>query len=511
MSTYPDVTRGRGPVVPGATGRRRIRVPRQRVVTTTTPVGREPQGIPRWQRRFSTAVALSDLTTITVVVSMCVLVGLTGFEAGDRARIASGLLAAALMAVALPLSRAWDGRVLGQGATEFVRLGRAVLLADVALAFGGLALMVQSAREWVFLLVPVTGLACLAMRFVLRKALHHQRRNGRGLTPVLAVGSEEAVADLVRRTRRDPYFGWEITGACTPTGRGTNGGLNVDGVRVVGDLDSVPNLARGAEHHVVAVCQAPGWGPARLHRLAWQLEGTNAELAVDPGLMEIAGPRMHITPVDGMPLLRLSHPRFTGVARILKTAMDRTVAGLLLLVAAPVFVGLALAVRLHDGGPVFFTQERVGTNGRTFRMIKFRSMCTDAEARLAALAHANDGAGPLFKMREDPRVTPVGRFLRKYSMDELPQLLNVLNGSMSLVGPRPPLPREVAGYADDARRRLLVRPGMTGLWQVSGRSTLTWEESVRLDLRYVENWSLALDFIIIWKTFGAVLRSRGAY
>ncbi|OLL73598.1 Undecaprenyl-phosphate galactosephosphotransferase [Pseudonocardia sp. Ae168_Ps1] len=153
----------------------------------------------------------------------------------------------------------------------------------------------------------------------------------------------------------------------------------------------------------------------------------------------------------------------------------------------------------------------MGTHGRTFRMVKFRSMVTDAEARLTDLARQNDGAGPLFKMRRDPRVTPVGALLRKYSLDELPQLLNVLNGSMSLVGPRPTLPREVAAYADDARRRLLVRPGMTGLWQVSGRSSLTWEESVRLDLRYVENWSVALDLLIVWKTFGAVLRGRGAY
>ncbi|MET0188124.1 MAG: sugar transferase, partial [Pseudonocardia sediminis] len=195
MSTFPDVTRGMDPTVPGMTARRRHQVPRQRGLATMA--GPSPKDAPRWQRRFSAMVAVSDVATIAVVVTVCVFVGLPGFEAGDRARIASGLLAAALMVVALPLSRAWDGRVLGQGATEFIRLGRAVLLADIALAFGGLALMVQSTREWVFLLIPVTGLFCLATRFVLRKALHRQRRNGRGLTPVLAVGSEEAVADLV--------------------------------------------------------------------------------------------------------------------------------------------------------------------------------------------------------------------------------------------------------------------------------------------------------------------------
>ncbi len=371
--------------------------------------------------------------------------------------------------------------------------------------------MVESVRIWVFVLTPLTGCLCLVARFVLRKWLHRQRRAGRCALPVLAVGSEEAVCDLVRRTRRDPFFGWKVTAACTPTGTGTGGGLDVDGVDVLGDLDSVPGVAAAHDHRVVAVCRAPGWGPTRLRRLAWELEGTNAELAVDPGLMEVAGPRMHIAPIDGLPLLLLSHPRFTGTARLLKAAVDRCVAALLLLLTAPLFLAVSIAVRLSDGGPVFFRQERVGQHGRRFMMIKFRSMSRDAEARLAELTESNDGAGPLFKMHTDPRVTSVGQLLRRYSLDELPQLLNVLNGTMSLVGPRPPLPIEVQTYADDARRRLLVRPGMTGLWQVSGRSSLTWEESVRLDLRYVENWSLALDFVIIWKTFGAVFLARGAY
>lgn len=499
MSTDHDVSR-----LPERT------VPSPRVAT---PAGgrRDPlPGTPRWQRRFTALVVLGDLTTVALLTAGAVLVGLTGLEAADRARIGSGLIAAGLLAVALPVSRAWDGRVLGTGSAEFVRLGRAVVLADVVLALGGLALMVDSSREWVFLLVPGTGVALLGVRFALRKALHLQRGRGRGLAPVLAVGEEACVADLIRRTRRDPYFGWRVTGVCTPTGTGTGGGYVVDGVPVLGDLDAVTGLARDGGHRVVAICRSPGWGPARLHRLAWDLEGSATELAVDPGLMEIAGPRMHITPVDGMPLLRLSEPRFSGASKIVKYVADRAVAALLMLVVGPLFLVLAAAVKLGDGGPVFFRQERVGTHGRTFGMLKFRSMCVDAEARLASLAN-DHGDGPLFKMRRDPRVTRVGAFLRKYSLDELPQLLNVLGGSMSLVGPRPPLPREVATYADDARRRLLVKPGMTGLWQVSGRSSLTWEESVRLDLRYVENWTPALDLLILWKTVGAVLRSRGAY
>jgi exopolysaccharide biosynthesis polyprenyl glycosylphosphotransferase len=327
---------------------------------------------------------------------------------------------------------------------------------------------------------------------------------------VLVVGSCEAVADLIRRTRRDRHFGWSVEGVCTPTGTGPNGSMDVEGVRVVGDLSSVNRVVRRSGYRVVAVAPAPGWGPRRLHELAWQLEGTNTELAVNPGLMEIAGPRLHITPVDGLPLVRLTHPQFTGGKRLLKNAVDRVGAAITLLIVAPLVLVIALAV-CADGGPAFYLQERVGVGGRTFRMVKFRSMRVNADRELARLTNRNEGAGPLFKMRHDPRVTRVGAVLRRYSLDELPQLFNVLTGSMSLVGPRPPLPREVEAYGDDARRRLLVRPGMTGLWQVSGRSELSWEETVRLDLRYVENWSITLDCMILWKTINAVTRGHGAY
>ncbi|MCA1709091.1 MAG: sugar transferase, partial [Actinobacteria bacterium] len=185
-------------------------------------------------------------------------------------------------------------------------------------------------------------------------------------------------------------------------------------------------------------------------------------------------------------------------------------AGLLLVLVAPVLLGIAIAVRC-DGGPVLFRQSRVGRHGKPFRMIKFRSMERNAEERRSEFEDSNDADGPLFKLVDDPRVTKVGAFLRRYSLDELPQLFNVLTGSMSLVGPRPPLPAEVATYSRDAQRKLLVKPGLTGLWQISGRSDLSWEESVRLDLRYVENWSLALDALIIWRTVGAVVQGTGAY
>jgi exopolysaccharide biosynthesis polyprenyl glycosylphosphotransferase len=235
------------------------------------------------------------------------------------------------------------------------------------------------------------------------------------------------------------------------------------------------------------------------------------ELLVAPGLVEVAGPRLHIRPFEGLPLLSVEQPRFEGWRRVIKSAMDRSVAFGALLVFAPVFGLLALAVRLSSPGPVFYRQQRVGLGGEPFTMLKFRSMVQDADDLIAGLSDGNDADGLLFKMRADPRVTPVGRWLRRLSLDELPQLVNVLNGTMSLVGPRPPLPREVALYDSSVSRRLLVKPGLTGLWQISGRSDLPWEEAVRLDLRYVENWSLALDVQILWKTARAVVTASGAY
>ena len=206
---------------------------------------------------------------------------------------------------------------------------------------------------------------------------------------------------------------------------------------------------------------------------------------------------------------------FAGAGRarpalVVKQAVDFIGAIVILAMLLPVLLAVAIAVRL-DGGPVFFTQTRIGRSGQTFRMVKFRSMIVNAEAVKQQLMSQNEGSGPLFKMRNDPRITKVGHFIRKYSIDELPQLINVLTGSMSLIGPRPHLPAETARYSGTARRRLAVRPGLTGLWQVSGRSDLSWEESVALDLRYVEQWSLAMDAKIVAKTFGAVLAGKGAY
>jgi len=471
-----------------------------------------PAPMPRahWESNYMAAVIVTDVVAVSVAVLLGYLLGLGSYVPQFGVSPGVGILSGILLIGALLASRSWDPRILGQGSEEFSRLIRAVVTSAVALGLLGLAFTATAARPWVFGLIPLAGLLACVFRLLLRLRIHRLRDRGHCALSVLAVGPANAVIDLVDRTRRDRHRGWVVSGVCTPTGAAPDGGDTLLEVPVLGDLDAVADVARSGEYRVVAVCPTPGWSSKRLHELAWSLEDVAAELVVDPGLMEVAGPRLHVDPVDGFPLLRLTRPTFTGVPWLVKHAVDRLGSVLLLLLTAPLFLALAIGVKL-DGGPVFFRQTRVGKHGREFRMLKFRSMVVDAEQRKTELTAHNDGAGPLFKMRRDPRVTRFGAFLRRYSLDEVPQLLNVLAGQMSLVGPRPPLPKEVAAYALDAQRRLLVKPGLTGLWQISGRSDLSWEQSVRLDLRYVENWNLALDAQILWKTFGAVVHSRGAY
>ena len=464
-----------------------------------------------WERRYARTTIVSDVVAIAIVVFVGYLWGF-GKDLPKLGDVAPGvgIVAALPMLLGMVVWRAWDPRVLGQGPEEFSRVIKAVVTGAVILGLLGLAMQATAPRPWVFGLMPAAGILAVIFRLALRKRLHHLRDKGECALSVLVIGEVDSLVDLIDRTRRDHRRGWVVSGVCTPTGTGPDGATEILSVPVLGDLDAVADVVRSSDFRVVAVCPTAGWTSRRLHQLAWDLEDHPAELVVDPGLMEIAGPRLHVDPVDGLPLLRLTRPTFTGTPWIVKHIVDRLGSVLLLLLALPLMLAIAVAVKV-DGGPVFFRQMRVGRHGHEFGMFKFRSMVVNAESRLAEFTTANDGAGPLFKMKSDPRVTRVGAILRRYSLDELPQLLNVIAGSMSLVGPRPPLPREVMSYGLDARRKLMVKPGLTGLWQISGRSDLSWEQSVRLDLRYVENWNLALDGQILWKTLGAVLGSRGAY
>jgi exopolysaccharide biosynthesis polyprenyl glycosylphosphotransferase len=454
-----------------------------------------------WQSPFRRRVIVVDLLAVTTASAAYAL----GGSATAPVFVPFAVAVLLLTAFSLAAGGAWDTTVLGDGSEEFTRLLRAHVAASATICMVCLALHLPEGRPWAFGVVPLTGALAAMGRFVLRKRLHWRRRRGEGLARVLSVGTDESVASLAARMARAPHHGLMIAAACTPAGVGWIGD-----VPVVGDLDDVAAAAIEGQYDIVSVAQAPGWTTRRLQRLAWQLEGSGTDLFVDPGLMELAGPRLHVANIDGLPLLRLTQPAFTGWRRLLKGAIDRVAAALILIPILPLIAGLAIALK-RDGGPVFFRQTRVGLNGREFRMIKFRSMVEGSEHRVAEFESLNEAAGPLFKMRDDPRITPIGRVLRRYSLDELPQLLNVLGGSMSLVGPRPPLPTEVVGYDQDARRRLLVKPGMTGLWQVSGRSNLSWQDSVRLDLRYVENWTIALDVQILIKTIRAVVAGDGAY
>jgi exopolysaccharide biosynthesis polyprenyl glycosylphosphotransferase len=480
------------------------------------PVG-EPTKLPvaSWEPAFRRYVVLSD---VLVALGIALIVG--GLISAEGAALFKDLVLGGLTVLvvlaSLALNRCWHLSTLGQGAEEYVRVGRGMVAAAVVLGLAGLATGVVSARPWVFLVVPSIALVTLLSRYLLRQVLHRHRAGGECLLPVMAAGSVETVRDLIDRTEAASHIGWRVAAVCTADGTSSRHALDddidhVDGVSVVGRLDEVADHVRRGGYRIVAVTADPYWTPRRLQQLAWKLEGSGAEMVVAPTLMEVAGPRLHVSGVLGMPLLRVSAPVFTGMRKVIKGIFDRIGAFLILAMCLPAMALAALAIMIDSRGPVFYTQRRVGKSGREFTMVKFRTMVRDADRRKAELAAQSDGAGLLFKMRKDPRITRVGAILRRYSIDELPQLLNVLTGSMSLVGPRPPLPEETARYEPDVRRRLLVKPGLTGLWQVSGRSDLPWEEAVRLDLRYVEDWSLALDAMILWKTFRAVLGGQGAY
>ena len=276
-------------------------------------------------------------------------------------------------------------------------------------------------------------------------------------------------------------------------------------------FDGSPEVAQ--RHHADALVVLPGarLTHAEVRRLHWALEGVGTELYLGTGLLDVEPQRTRVVSTAGIDILHITRPDLGGPRRLVKDVVERTLALVAFVMFLPLLGALCLAIRLETPGPALFRQERVGRNGIAFTMLKLRSMGVDAEVARADLVDGNEKDEVLFKIKHDPRITPLGRRLRRYSLDELPQLWNVVRGDMSLVGPRPALPSEVALYDVDPRRRLVVKPGVTGLWQVSGRSDLTWAESVRLDLKYVDNWSLGLDARILVRTVRAVLGHRGAY
>jgi len=413
-----------------------------------------------------------------------------------------------LWLVAVGLAGGYDERFIGLGPDEFRRVLQAGVCLTAGVAIMAYATKTDLARGYVLIALPaVTGIGVLG-RFTLRKRLHKLRRLGSCMHKVVVVGHSPVAADLVGLLNRETYHGLSVVAACVA---GPDVPADIGGIPVIRGLDDVAAVAERYEADTVAVLACPEMSGVRLRELAWELEKTDTDLCVAPALLDVAGPRTTIRPVAGLPLLHMDHPEFTGARQVIKTVFDRACAASALLILSPGLAVMAAIIRLSDGGPALFRQTRVGRDGRAFTLYKFRTMVPDAEDRKAELTALNETDAVLFKIRRDPRVTAVGARLRRWSVDELPQLINVLRGDMSLVGPRPALPEEAARYADHVRRRLVVRPGLTGLWQVSGRSNLSWEESVRLDLSYVENWSFVLDLQILWKTWSAVVHGRGAY
>jgi exopolysaccharide biosynthesis polyprenyl glycosylphosphotransferase len=454
-------------------------------------------------------VAASDVTCAVLV----------GAVAAEVRYLSQGYLAPTYLIITAALPILWvstlallggyDSRFIGVGSDEFRRVLKSAVILAASMAIVSYALKLDVARSYLALAVPcITGFDLLG-RYGLRKRLHRQRYSeGRYMRRVVVAGHAGAVADLVSFFRREAHDGMLVVAACVA---GSALDSYIAEVPVCGGLGDVSAAVEKFDADTVAVVSCPEMCGVALRELSWQLEKSGTDLCVAPALLDVAGPRTTIRPVAGLPLLHVDHPDLAGVRQLLKGFFDRLAGGLAVLLLAPLFAVIALAILADDGRPVFFRQIRVGKDGRLFTVYKFRSMVIDAEQRRTRLTARNEAAGVLFKIRGDPRVTRVGGFLRRWSLDELPQLGNVVAGDMSLVGPRPALPDEAARYSDMMRRRLVVKPGITGLWQVSGRSDLPWEDAVRLDLRYVENWSFALDLIILWKTGSAIIRGSGAY
>jgi exopolysaccharide biosynthesis polyprenyl glycosylphosphotransferase len=413
--------------------------------------------------------------------------------------------------VSLASTQGYQRRRVGVSISdEIVPVLRASALVIVAFALPTAWFGVHGLFRSIAFGVPFAASVSIGARIVSTHQLQRARRSGNKLRRVILVGSPEAVLELRDEMQRGGGAGMSLAGVCVPASEQYR--AEQMGLSVVGDIDEVAHVADWLDCHAVAVTGADASRQSFIRQLAWSLEGVRADLLVHPGLGEIARTRMHIQAYPNLPLLHVAQPHFSGWRKTVKRVTDLLFAALSVVLVSPLLAAISLTIRLSDPhSPVLFRQRRVGIDGKPFTMYKFRTMVPDAETRREQMAADNEGAGPLFKMQQDPRVTRAGKFLRQYSLDELPQLFNVLGGSMSLVGPRPALQSEVDTYAEHIRRRLKVTPGLTGLWQISGRSTLSWQESVRLDLRYVENWSIWLDLVILMKTGHAVLAKKGGF
>lgn len=468
-----------------------------------------------WARRYESRLALSDaaVVALTMVVAHAVKFG------WDPLYQVSGPSAPAYWAVTIAVSLLWlaslqavrsrEPRILGHGPQEFQRVVAAGWWTFAIIAIVGFLTQWQISRGYLLFALPLGTVALLVYRIVWRSWMHSQRDAGRLQARVVIAGPLHMSEQMARRLRGNPRAGLNVVGVCLP--RSSRGELAEDllDLPVLGAIEDAVKVALDIDAEVVLLSGTDELSLREARRIGWELEGTGIDLIVAPAMVDVAGPRVALSPVEGLPLLHVDVAAFDGAKYVLKEVADRITALLLLLVLSVPMLVIALLVRSTSPGPVFFTQERIGRDGAPFGMLKYRSMVPDAESRVVEVMGGD--LTPFAKLKDDPRVTPFGRFMRRYSVDELPQLINVLKGDMSIVGPRPQVAAEVAHYGDLEHRRLLVKPGMTGLWQVSGRSSLAPEEAIRLDAYYAENWSLGGDAIIVLRTVRAVLGKDGAY
>jgi exopolysaccharide biosynthesis polyprenyl glycosylphosphotransferase len=474
----------------------------------------------QWQRRYTTALIATDVVVVVLALLAAQVVNLgRPTPASVIAPLyyyysAVSLIVAAIWFALLAAYRTRSPRIVGAGVEEYRRVLSATLATIGVIAVMLMIFRPDYARGYLAVAFPLGLFGLLLSRSICRRFLASQRRRGRCVTSVLAVGDPRAVRSLVKSLSREWWYGYSVIGVCL-TGRPTGGTIDVPGVGtlpVLGDENDVERAILETNADTVALTATEHLGPDGIRELSWQLHKLDVDLVVSPGVVDVAGPRLTMQPVSGLPLIHVEKPQYSGTKRIQKRAFDICLSLFVLLAALPVLVGAAIAIKLTCKGPVFYRSERIGLDGKPFQMRKFRTMVVGADEQVESLAEVNESVGGvLFKIRRDPRVTQVGRVLRRYSIDELPQFINVLRKDMSVVGPRPPLRREVDTYDDQVRRRLLVLPGITGLWQISGRSDLSWEDSVRLDLSYVENWSITSDLLIAAKTVRTVFTGTGAY
>jgi len=475
-----------------------------------------------WRDVYAARLAVTDLLVLVWVV-FGVQIAWFGIASAD-VRLGGNLTQVAISYTAISLSiiGAWmlmlgiygsrGYRVLGTGPQEYRQVAGATVRLFGLVAIVSFLFQIEFARGYILIAFPL-GLSVLVLsRWIWRIWLGAQRLDGQFSSRVLLVGSQESAEHLARELARHSEAGYLVVGACIPGGEDIQF-LPGSRIPVFLEIDMLQEAMSVVGADTVVVSSSEALPPQKMRQLSWGLEPGRQHLVVAPSLTDIGGPRIHTRPVAGLPLIHVETPRYEGKRMFAKRCFDIVAAGTLIAILSPVFAVMALAIRLSTPGSVLFRQVRVGINGTQFSMLKFRSMVTDAEAQLATLkAQGSSQANAvMFKMKNDPRVTPLGGFMRRFSIDELPQLFNVLGGTMSLVGPRPPLEREVSEYELHVHRRFLVKPGMTGLWQVSGRSNLSWEDTVRLDLYYVENWSITGDIVILWRTARAVMSKDGAY